>query len=145
MTLPSEVSFLDTAGRLLLVISFLVAGLGNLTRERVLDHVARMAANGMPMANTAFWCGIILQFTGCALLLAGWHADIGALCLIAFTVTATAIFHRFWRVADPLKRNVGRLMFLNNIAITGGLLLLLVNMQKGRWLETLAGHGFPAG
>lgn len=130
MTLPNEVSFLDTAGRLLLVISFLVAGLGNLTRERILDHVARMAASGMPMAGAAFWCGIALQFTGCALLLTGWHADIGALCLIVFTVTATAIFHRFWRVADPLQRNIGRLMFLNNIAITGGLLLLLVNMQK---------------
>jgi putative oxidoreductase len=130
MTLPSEASFLDTAGRLLIVIFFLVAGLSNMTRARIRDHIERMAAGGMPAAAPAFWFGIALQFGGCALLLAGWHADIGALCLIVFTLTATAIFHRFWEVADPLRRNLGRLFFLNNVAITGGLLLLLVNMQK---------------
>jgi putative oxidoreductase len=130
MTLPNEVSFLDTAGRLLIVIFFLVAGLSNLTRARVRDHIERMVAGGMPAAAPAFWFGIVLQFSGCALLLAGWHAEIGALCLIVFTLVATAIFHRFWEVADAQRRNLGRLFFLNNVAITGGLLLLLANMQK---------------
>jgi uncharacterized membrane protein YphA (DoxX/SURF4 family) len=50
--------------------------------------------------------------------------------LITFTITATAIFHRFWQVTDPVRRNLGRLFFLNNTAITGGLLLLLANMYK---------------
>jgi putative oxidoreductase len=130
MTLPNEVSFLDTAGRLLIVIFFLVAGLGNMTRARIRDHIERMAASGMPAAAPAFWFGITLQFTGCALLLAGWHADTGALLLIVFTLAATAIFHRFWQADDPVKRNLGRLFFLNNTAITGGLLLLLANMQQ---------------
>lgn len=132
MTLPSEASFLDTAGRLLLVIFFLVAGLSNMTRARIQDHIERMSAGGVPMAAAApvFWFGIVLQFTGCALLLAGWHADLGALCLIIFTVAATAIFHRFWQATDAMKRNLVRLFFLNNLAITGGLLLLLANMQK---------------
>ncbi len=130
MTLHNEAQFLDTAGRLLIVVFFLVAGLGNMTRERIRDHIERIAASGLPLAAPAFWFGITLQFLGCALLLAGWHADIGALCLIVFTLAATAIFHRFWRVADPLRRNLGRLFFLNNVAITGGLLLLLANMQR---------------
>jgi len=129
MTLPSEISLLETAGRLLLVIFFIVAGLSNMTPARIRDHIERMAAGGVPAATPVFWLGIALQFTGCALLLTGWHANIGALCLIIFTLTATAIFHRFWLLDDPIKRNLGRLFFLNNTAITGGLLLLLANMQ----------------
>ena len=122
MTLPSEISLLETAGRLLLVIFFIVAGLSNMTPARIRDHIERMAAGGVPAATPVFWLGI-------ALLLTGWHANIGALCLITFTITATAIFHRFWLLDDPIKRNLGRLFFLNNTAITGGLLLLLANMQ----------------
>ena len=86
MTLPNELSFLDSAGRLLIVGFFLVAGLSNMTRERIREHIERMRANGMPAVAAAFWFGVVLQFCGCALLLAGWHADIGALLLIIFTV-----------------------------------------------------------
>jgi uncharacterized membrane protein YphA (DoxX/SURF4 family) len=121
-------SGLDTAGRLLIVACFLVTGVSNLTRARIDDHVERMAAFGTPFPAAAFWLGIALQFTGCALLATGWHADIGAWCLIVFTVAATAIFHRFWRMQDPLRRNLSRLMLLNNTGVLGGLLLLLGNV-----------------
>ena len=68
-----------------------------------------------------------LQFTGCALVLSGWHARAGVICLIVFTVVANALFHRFWTATDPVRRNTLRLMLLNGIAITGGLLLLLAH------------------
>ena len=70
-----------------------------------------------------------LDAKGCALLLIGWHADIGVWFLIVFTIAATAIFHRFWQVSDPMRRNIGRIMFLNNTAILGGLFLLLQNVR----------------
>ena len=120
---------LDTAGRLLVVFFFILAGLCNLTPARIKDHIDRMAGYGTPLPSAAFWFGIVLQFTGCLLLLAGWHADMGAWCLIVFTVTATAIFHRFWKQQDPMRRNLGRVMFLNNIGVLGGLLLLLQNVR----------------
>ena len=41
-----DVSWLDTAGRLLIVAGFLITGLCNLTPARIKDHVARMAAFG---------------------------------------------------------------------------------------------------
>jgi putative oxidoreductase len=122
-------SWLDIAGRLLIVACFLVTGLGNLTRARIKDHIDRMVACGTPLPRAAFWVGIALQLAGCALLLTGWHAEIGAWCLIVFTVAATAIFHRFWRIADPLRRNFSRLMLLNNTGVLGGLLLLLANVR----------------
>src|SRR5262245_37822262 len=108
-----DTSLLDTAGRFLIVASFLVAGLCNLTPARIKDHIDRMAALGTPLPACAFWIGQGLLFTGCGLLIAGWHADIGAALLIAFTVAATAIFHRFWSKPEA-QRNLSRIMFLNN-------------------------------
>jgi len=114
-----------TAGKLLIVGFFIVAGLCNLTPARIKDHIERLGANGMPLPAAAFWFGLALQFSGCAMILAGWHADVGVMFLIVFTVVANAFFHRFWTAPDPARRNVMRLMLLNGIAILGGLLLLL--------------------
>jgi len=125
-----DASLLDTAGRLLIVGFFVVAGLCNLTAARIKDHIERMAALGTPLPGAAFWTGIALQFTGCALLLANWHPDLGAIFLIVFTVVATAIFHRFWSKPEP-QRNLSRIMFLNNTGLLGGLLLLLQNVSTG--------------
>jgi len=121
--------WLLTAGRLLIVASFLLAGLRNMTRARIADHIKRMQATGTPLAREAFWLGIAMQFTGCALLLANWHAEVGAWLLIVFTVAATAIFHRFWQKPDPMVRNIATIMLLNNVATLGGLLLLAYYLQ----------------
>jgi uncharacterized membrane protein YphA (DoxX/SURF4 family) len=126
--IPAE-TWLDTAGRLLIVACFLVTGLSNLTAARIKDHIDRMVALGTPLPKAAFWLGIALQLTGCALLATGWQAELGVWCLIVFTVAATAIFHRFWRMQDPLRRNFSRLMLLNNAGVLGGLLLLLANVR----------------
>jgi putative oxidoreductase len=122
-------SWLETAGRLLIVVCFLVTGLCNLTPARVKDHVDRMAASHTPFPTAAFWTGIALQFVGSAMLLADWHPGIGTGCLIVFIVAATAIFHRFWSMPDPAKRNSSRINFLGNVAILGGLLLLLEKVR----------------
>jgi len=124
-----DTSWLDTAGRLLIVFCFLATGLCNLTPARIEDHIGRMAAFGTPAPAVAFWIGIALQLAGCALVLFDWHAQIGVYCLILFTVAATAIFHRFWSNPDPAKRNTSRIILLGNTAILGGLLLLLGNLQ----------------
>lgn len=117
--------WLPEAGRYLIVAFFLAAGAFNLTPQRIKDHIDRMAAFGTPFAPGAFWLGIALQFIGCALILAGWHAPAGVICLIVFTIAATVIFHRYWNMQDPMRRNVSRVMLLNNTGLLGGLLLLL--------------------
>jgi len=117
--------WLGTAGEHLIVLFFLLAGISNLTKARIADHIERMGAFGTPFPAALFWLGIALQFAGCAMIELRWHPAIGVGCLIAFTIAATAIFHRFWQKSDPVQRNFSRLTLLGNTAILGGLLLLL--------------------
>ena len=125
----ADASWLDTAGRLLFAAFFLVAGLCNLTKAGIRDHIAALAGFGVPLPAAAFWFGMTLQFTGIVLLLTGWHADIGVICLIVFTIAANAIFHRYWIVTDPKRRTVTRILLLDGVAILGGLLLLYQNVR----------------
>jgi uncharacterized membrane protein YphA (DoxX/SURF4 family) len=125
-----DASWLELTGRLLIVGFFVVAGSFNLGAERVRDNIGRLAGAGMPVPVAAYWVGIAMIFAGSALLLADWHAEIGAWCLIVFTVTANAFMHRYWTVQDPVRRNFVRLLLLNGIAIVGGLLLLLESVRR---------------
>lgn len=123
-------SWLDAAGRLLIVGFFVAAGLYNLNPVRIRAHVERLGEMGLPWPAAVFWFGMTMQFSGCALVLAGWHADAGVILLIVFTVLANALFHRFWTVRDdPVRRHSVRILLLNGMAIVGGLLLLLQNVR----------------
>jgi uncharacterized membrane protein YphA (DoxX/SURF4 family) len=124
-----DASWIEIAGRLLIVAFFVVAGLYNLSGQQVRDHIEALAGFGVPFPAAAFWLGLAMQFAGCALLLADWHPEVGAGCLIVFTIVANALFHRFWTVEDPARRNVRRLLLLNGIAILGGLLLMLESLR----------------
>jgi len=118
-------SWMVTVGKWMIAALFLVAGTLNVMPARVRDHIQRMAGFGVPLPAAVFWIGIGMEFVGCALLLTGWHADIGVWLLIAFTVIAGGIFHRFWLVEDPMRRHMLRIALMNNVAVVGGLLVLL--------------------
>ena len=118
-------SWMVTAGKLLMVAFFVTAGALNLMPKRSKDHIERMAGFGVPMPGVAFWIGMVMEFAGCALVFSGWHADLGVWLLIAFTAMAGSIFHRFWLVEDPARRQSLRVALLNNGAVIGGLLVLL--------------------
>jgi uncharacterized membrane protein YphA (DoxX/SURF4 family) len=124
-----DASLLETIGRLLIVFFFLAAGARTVQPAQVRDHLVRLKAFGVPFPAAAFWFGMALQFGGCALVLFDWHAAVGVICLIVFTVTANALYHRYWNAEDPVKRNTLRVLLLNGIAITGGLLLLLQSVR----------------
>ena len=114
----------ETAGQLMVASLFLGTLLVNAaTKER--QHVDRMAAMRIPLPRPTLWAGFALQGIGGVMVAADWHTAIGAVLLIVFTVLASAIFHRFWTVTDPLRRHLHLSFVFSNIAVVGALLLLI--------------------
>ena len=71
------------------------------------------------------WClsGAMIGLGG-AMLALDYRTELAAAILIVFTVVATAIFHRYWQIEDPLRRHLALSFVFNNIGIVGGLLLV---------------------
>jgi putative oxidoreductase len=123
-----DASWLDTAGRLLIVAFFLAVGIRNLQKHHIEDHINRLAKFKAPFPALTFWVGQTMEFVGCALVLVNWHPAVGVVLLLVFTVVASALLLRFWEVEGPMRTGMQNGM-LANIGIVGGLLLLLQNVR----------------
>ena len=123
-----DASWLDTAGRLLIVAFFLAVGLRNLQKVHIEDHVKRLTTFKAPFPQLTFWIGQAMEFVGCALVLFNWYPAVGVVLLLVFTVVASALLLRFWEVQGPMRTGMQNGM-LANVGIVGGLLLLLQNVR----------------
>jgi putative oxidoreductase len=123
-----DASWLDTAGRLLMVAFFLAVGLRNLQKVHVEDHVKRLTNFKAPFPRLTFWIGQAMEFVGCALVLFNWYPAVGVVLLLVFTVVASGLLLRFWEVEGPMRTGMQNGM-LANIGIVGGLLLLLQHVR----------------
>jgi uncharacterized membrane protein YphA (DoxX/SURF4 family) len=88
------------------------------------QHEERMAALGVPRPRWVLLGGFALLFPGALLLLFDYQRALGAWLLIAFTVLASVIFHRWWLISDPLLRHLHIGNLLVNAGVAGGLLLV---------------------
>lgn len=113
----------QAAGQLLLAFAFLATGVRN-AGWKFRQHVERMAAYGVPRPEVVLTAGFLLQFAGAILLaLDVWRA-LGAGLLILFTLLASAIFHRWWLIPDPLLSHLHLSNLIVNCGVIGGLLLV---------------------
>jgi putative oxidoreductase len=115
---------LSLVARLLFVALFLPAGLSKLTGfEGITGYIASV---GLPMPQVGAALAIVVEIAGSVALIVGFQTRIVAAVLALFTLVATMIFHAFWGAA-PEQAYVQQLMFFKNIAVVGGLLLLVAN------------------
>jgi putative oxidoreductase len=114
---------LQAAGQLLLAFAFLATGVRN-AGWKFRQHLDRMAAYGVPQPRLVLIAGFALQFLGGLLLLLDWYRVIAAGLLIAFTILASAIFHRWWLAPDPLLSHLHLSNLIVNCGVVGGLLLV---------------------
>lgn len=78
------------------------------------------------------WGSCISLILGATLILLGYRSTFGAILILAYWIPLTIILDRFWIHADhDVRRNIS-LHFMKNIAIIGGLLMVLVN-GSGRY------------
>lgn len=74
---------------------------------------------------------IFLLITGGLMVLLGYRSTLGAILLLVYWVPVTFIVHDFWTFPAPELR-IQSILFMKNIAITGGL-LMLVGKGSGRY------------
>lgn len=108
-------------GRLLLGGLFLLAGLDKFGGLEGL--AGYIGSRGLPLPGLLAPAVAVFEVIAGLALIAGWHARWSALALAAFTLLATVLFHNYW--AMPAEQQmVQQLMFMKNLAIVGGLLMV---------------------
>ncbi len=65
------------------------------------------------------------MFLGGVSLILGFHARHGAMLLFGFTMVVSVLLHAYWTIQDPAGRATDYDIFIRNMAIAGGLLLLV--------------------
>ena len=116
------------AGRILLSLLFLLAGLGKL--GDLPGTQAYMSAMGVP--SMLLPLVILLEVGGALALIVGWQTRVVASLLAGFSLLSALIFHH------DFGNQVQMIMFLKNVAIAGGLLMVVAH---GAGALSLDGRG----
>src|SRR5664279_4484721 len=87
---------LALAGRLLLALLFLPAGIGKITGFA--GTVGYISSVGLPMPQVAAVLALTVEILGGLALIAGFGTRLAALALALFTLVASFFFHNFWSV-----------------------------------------------
>ena len=107
----------ELVGRILLASLFLLSGVSKLGAYGA--TAAYMSSAGVPSALLP--AVIAVELLGSLAVIVGWKTRIAAALLAGFSLLAAFLFHN--NFADQIQM----IMFLKNVAIAGGFLLLVAN------------------
>lgn len=116
--------------RVLLAAMFILAGVAKL--GGLSGTIAFIASVGLPMPGLLAGLTIVLEIVGGIALIIGYRTRLFASLLAGFTLLAAFIFHAFWAVPAD-QAYVQNLLFMKNLSIAGGLLLLTA-LGGGAWI-----------
>ncbi len=116
-------SLLNRIARVLLCLVFIQAVIGKLMGFA--GPAAAIAAKGLPLAPVLLVAAIVLMAAGSVLVISGWRSRLGALLLLVFLVPTTLLFH------GDVSDSGERIQLLKNLAIVGGLLLVVDQDREG--------------
>jgi putative oxidoreductase len=120
---------LALAGRLLLALLFLPAGISKLTGfAGTVDYISSV---GLPMPQVAAALAVVVEIVGGVALVAGYGTRLAAIVLALFTLVASFFFHAYWALPAD-QQMIPQLLFFKNIAVVGGLLTLAA-WGAGAW------------
>jgi putative oxidoreductase len=115
-------------GRLFFALIFLAAGPNHFASQTI----AYAASQGVPLASFAVPFSGVLAIVGGLSILIGYRARLGAWLIILFLAGVTPMLHNFWTVADPMARQIQMIMFMKNLSMLGGA-LLITQFGAGPW------------
>jgi uncharacterized membrane protein YphA (DoxX/SURF4 family) len=85
----------------------------------------------MPWTPLLLISATLFELVGGLLVLLGVREKLGAFLLILFLIPTTVIMHQFWFI-EGSARELQTVMFLKNLAILGGLLMILLSKDTGK-------------
>ncbi len=107
-------------GRALLSAIFIMYGFSHFTAGTI-NYAAQ---HGVPAASLLVPLSGVMAIVGGLSILLGYHARVGAWLLIVFLLVVTPVMHNFWAIGDPGARALQQGMFMKNLAMMGGAVLI---------------------
>jgi len=121
---------MDLIGRVFLSFTFLYEAYDSIKFYDTTQKI--MTSYGLTWRQDLLLVGAItLLILGGLMMLLGYRASFGAMLLLLYWVPVTFIVHSFWN-DSPSDYRINSIHFMKNIAITGGVLMVLVN-GSGRY------------
>lgn len=107
-------------GRFLFALIFLMAGANHFNKQTI----GYAASQGVPLAAIAVPLSGALAIAGGLSILLGYRAKLGAWLIVLFLVPVSLIMHKFWTVTDPTMAQIQMVLFMKNVSMLGGALLV---------------------
>jgi putative oxidoreductase len=107
-------------GRICFAAIFIVAAPGHFKAQ----EIAYAAQAGVPLASLAVPVSGLMALAGGLSIALGYRTKIGAWLLVLFLVPVTLTMHNFWAATDPTMAQLQMAMFMKNVGLLGGALLL---------------------
>lgn len=106
-------------GRVLFALIFLMAGFTHFSSQTI----GFAASQGVPLASVIVPLSGVIAFAGALSILLGYRAKLGAWLIAIFLIGVTPM-HKFWGISDPMMQQMQMVMFMKNLTMLGGALLI---------------------
>jgi len=107
-------------GRFFFALIFLMAGANHFNKQTI-DYAA---SQGVPLAAIAVPLSGVLAIAGGLSILLGYRAKLGAWLVVLFLVPVSLMMHKFWTITDPMMAQIQMVLFMKNVSMLGGALLI---------------------
>jgi putative oxidoreductase len=107
-------------GRFFFALLFLMAGANHFNKQTI----GYAASQGVPLAAVAVPLSGVLAIAGALSILLGYRAKLGAWLIVLFLVPVSLMMHKFWTVTDPMMAQIQMILFMKNVSMLGGALLI---------------------
>ena len=107
-------------GRFFFALIFLMAGANHFNKQTI----GYSASQGVPLAAIVVPLSGVLAIAGGLSILLGYRAKLGAWLIVLFLIPVTLMMHKFWAVTDPMMAQIQMILFMKNVSMLGGALLI---------------------
>jgi putative oxidoreductase len=121
--LKKEYAWANTSvlvGRIFYSSIFIIASINHFKSSTILYA----ASQGVPLPQFLVPLSGLMALIGGLSILLGYKTRVGALLIILFLIPITLTMHNFWDYSDPNQIQLQQIMFMKNLSMLGGAILL---------------------